>query len=198
MQEMYNAVRATGAANIVMVDGQDWANRTPPALISSAASTTRATDYPATNIVYNLHYYSCPSYVAPNPNATPPTPEQYKCGGGIPPPQSTDTCSTSPTPAYQVAATRIQPWVAWRSANGVPVMENEFGWPNNTHVYDSCFNQNTINFDEANNLSWLGFHWVGWNEGFNLAGNPGRPDGGDFTPTISGQPVKNGLANNQN
>jgi hypothetical protein len=190
MQEMYNAIRATGATNLVVVDGQDWANRTPPALISSTASTTHATDYPATNIIYNLHYYSCPSYTP----ATSTAPASYNCPPGWQP-QPTDTCTTTPTPAYQIAATRIQPWVAWRSANGVPVMENEFGWPNNHNAYDSCFTQNTINFDEANNISWLAFVWVGWVDNFGLAGHP---DSGDFTPTISGQPVKNGLASNQN
>jgi hypothetical protein len=190
MQEMYNAIRATGATNIVMVDGQDWANRTPPALISSSASTTRATDYPATNVVYNLHYYSCPSYAPATATAA----ASYNCSGGTQP-QATDTCTTTPTPWYQTAATRIQPWVAWRSANGVPIMENEFGWPNNTNAYDSCFNRNTINFDEANNVSWLAYAWFGWAGNFNLATHP---DSGDFTPTITGQPVKNGLAANQN
>jgi hypothetical protein len=190
MQEMYNAIRATGATNLVIVDGQGWANLTPPALISSAASTTYASDYPATNIVYNLHYYSCPSYTAASQTA----PASYNCSGG-PQPQPTDTCATTPTPGYQIAATRIQPWVTWRSTNGVPVMENEFGWPNNTNAYDSCFIQNTINFDEANNVSWLAYAWFGWDGPFNLSSHP---DSGDYTPTISGLPVKNGLANNQN
>ena len=195
MQEMYNAIRATGATNLVIVDGQDWANRTPPALISSPASATHATDYPATNIVYNVHYYSCPTYTPANPNAVPPTQETYnQCSGGSQP-QPTDTCATTPTPAYQVAATRLQPWVTWRSANGVPVMEDEFGWPNNTHAFDSCFTQNTIAFDEANNIPWMGFVWTGWYDRFGLAAHP---DAHDYTPTISGQPVKSALANNQN
>jgi hypothetical protein len=191
MQEMYNAIRATGATNLVIVDGQGWANHTPPALISSAASTTNATDYPATNIVYNVHYYSCPSYTPAK--TTPPTPEKYNCSP--PPPQPTDTCTTTPTPAWDRPDANLQPWVTWRSANGVPIMEDEFGWPNNTHSFDSCFNQSTINFDEANNIPWMAFAWWGWADNFNLATHP---DSGDYTPTISGQPVKNGLANNQN
>ena len=83
----------------------------------------------------------------------------------------------------------------WRDANGVPIMEDEFGWPNNTNPFDSCFNQSTVAFDEANNIPWLGYHFVGWSERFNAAVHP---DGHDYTPTISGQPFKDGLANNQN
>jgi hypothetical protein len=75
-------------------------------------------------------------------------------------------------------------------------MENEFGWPSNHNPVDSCFNQATINFDEANHISWAAFAWVGWDgTGFGLTVHF---DSDDFTPTISGVPVKAGLALNQN
>jgi endoglucanase len=55
MQEMYNAVRGTGAKNLVFVSGNGWGNTPPPhdALLSGY------------NIVYAAHYYSCPSNPPP-------------------------------------------------------------------------------------------------------------------------------------
>jgi hypothetical protein len=196
MQAMYNAVRSTGATNLVFVDGPGWANGTPPALIGSSASRTHATDPPTTNVVYIVHYYSCQSY---DTTKSPP----YQCT--VPVPQATDTCTTTPTPDWNKPEATLQKWVTWRATNHVPIMENEFGWPNNSNAYDSCFIQSTINFDEANNIPWAAYSWIQW--------NPQRSDGtrypdpfsllaygdaGDFSPTISGQPVKAALANNQN
>lgn len=57
MQQLYDAVRGTGATNLVVVSGPDWANEVPPALVSG------------TGIVYSVHAYTCP-------NGPPPT---YGC-----------------------------------------------------------------------------------------------------------------------
>jgi len=185
MQEMYNAVRGTGSTNLVFVEGNGWANDPPPNLISSPASATYATDRPASNIVYTLHLYTCPRF---NVDGTP------NCGG-ITPPQPNDSCTISPTPAWQNVGPTLQRWVDFRNANGVPIMEDEFGWPSNDDPVDRCFMQSTIDFNEANHISWAAFHWVGWPEpNFGLTKNF---DGGDFSPTISGDVVKTGLANNE-
>jgi endoglucanase len=58
MQQMYDAVRATGAHNLVFVSGNGWAN-TPP---SGGALLT------GDNIVYATHWYTCPA--APPPTCT--------------------------------------------------------------------------------------------------------------------------------
>jgi hypothetical protein len=55
MQAMYNAVRSTGAQNLVFVTGQVWGNNFPP-LISGF------------NIVYSVHAYTCPG--SPPPKCT--------------------------------------------------------------------------------------------------------------------------------
>jgi aryl-phospho-beta-D-glucosidase BglC (GH1 family) len=188
MQEMYNAIRGTGAANLVLVDGQSWANATPPSLISSSASATHSTDYPATNIVYVVHYYTCPVPGSPaSPYSSCPQPQ----------PVTTGQCPTSsPPPAWDDPAAVLQKWVSWRAANGVPVIEDEFGWPSNRYSPDSCFNQATINFDETNNISWSAFYWVMWCD--TTWGLATCPDQHNYAATISGVPVRNGLALNQN
>jgi hypothetical protein len=55
MQQMYNAIRGTGAGNLVFVSGNAWGNAPPPndALLSGY------------NIVYAAHYYTCPNYPPP-------------------------------------------------------------------------------------------------------------------------------------
>ncbi len=47
MQQLYDAVRATGATNLVFISGDDWANSPPTQLVNGA------------NIVYAAHYYTC-------------------------------------------------------------------------------------------------------------------------------------------
>ena len=49
MQTMYDAVRSTGATNLVFISGLGWASNPPPKLVTG------------TNIVYALHDYTCPS-----------------------------------------------------------------------------------------------------------------------------------------
>jgi hypothetical protein len=53
MQQMYDAVRATGATNLVFVSGPDWASNPPQQLVNGS------------NIVYALHVYTCT-----NPNTS--------------------------------------------------------------------------------------------------------------------------------
>jgi len=54
MQQLYDAVRSTGATNLVTISGNNWANRLP---------STRVTGF---NIVYAVHAYTCPSLPPPN------------------------------------------------------------------------------------------------------------------------------------
>lgn len=54
MQQLYNAVRGTGAQNLVFASGLDWANTPPSQLISG------------NNIVYAVHVYTCPHEAPPS------------------------------------------------------------------------------------------------------------------------------------
>lgn len=63
MQQLYDAVRSTGAANIVFISGDNWGNTPPSQLVRGS------------NIVYAAHAYTCPV-----PNKLPPqctTPSPY-------------------------------------------------------------------------------------------------------------------------
>ncbi|MHB8437633.1 MAG: glycoside hydrolase family 5 protein [Acidimicrobiales bacterium] len=62
MQQLYDAVRGTGATNLVVVSGQSWANDVPPALIQGA------------NIAYAVHAYTCPLPGQVPPQCTTPNP----------------------------------------------------------------------------------------------------------------------------
>lgn len=55
MQQMYRAVRQTGATNLVFVSGNSWADNAPPAADLVAGD----------NIVYAAHAYTCPVYAPP-------------------------------------------------------------------------------------------------------------------------------------
>ena len=54
MQQLYNAVRSAGAQNLVFVTGVTWGNEPPPEPLAGY------------NVVYSVHYYTCP--VNPPPN----------------------------------------------------------------------------------------------------------------------------------
>lgn len=65
MQQLYGAVRSSGATNVVLVSGNNWANDLPTTLVSG------------TNIIYGVHVYTCPQTPPPNcshPNPYDPTP----------------------------------------------------------------------------------------------------------------------------
>jgi hypothetical protein len=49
MQALYNAVRSTGATNVVIASGNNWANTLP------------STRLVGTNIAYGVHVYTCPN-----------------------------------------------------------------------------------------------------------------------------------------
>jgi hypothetical protein len=67
MQQMYNAVRGTGATNLVFVSGNTWGNWFP-----STAPIA------GTNIVYAVHAYTCPGEAPPNcSNGAPYDPSQF-------------------------------------------------------------------------------------------------------------------------
>jgi len=54
MQQLYDAVRSTGATNLVVVSGNNWANDVPSTLVRG------------TNIVYAVHAYTCPQGTPPS------------------------------------------------------------------------------------------------------------------------------------
>lgn len=62
MQQLYKAVRGTGATNLVVVGGTAWASTAPTTLVSG------------TNIAYAVHAYTCPTGIDANcqPNPTQP------------------------------------------------------------------------------------------------------------------------------
>jgi endoglucanase len=67
MQQMYAAVRGTGARNLVIASGQRWGNLWP-------STAPLAGD----NIVYGIHAYTCPLHPPPNcDNGAPYDPNQY-------------------------------------------------------------------------------------------------------------------------
>jgi aryl-phospho-beta-D-glucosidase BglC (GH1 family) len=49
MQQLYNVVRAAGSENLVFISGNNWASTPPSTLVKGA------------NIVYAVHYYTCPT-----------------------------------------------------------------------------------------------------------------------------------------
>jgi len=126
MQQMYNAVRATGAQNLVFVSGNDWGDTPPPPsyLISGY------------NIVYAAQYYTCPQSVPPwctTPDPTNPAPA---------PGQGLDSWGSFTT-KYPVMVTEFG-WpdansgtynanvIAWAEAHGVGWIAFEWGAPTNT------------------------------------------------------------------
>jgi hypothetical protein len=65
MQQLYDAVRSTGAQNLVFVSGNTWASTVPSTLVSG------------TNIVYAAHAYTCPNTAPPScSNSAPYDPAQ--------------------------------------------------------------------------------------------------------------------------
>lgn len=69
MQQLYSAVRSTGADNLVFISGNNWANDVPSALVSGI------------NIVYAVHAYTCPASAPPScTNSSPYDPSQILNG----------------------------------------------------------------------------------------------------------------------
>ena len=65
MQQLYDAVRSTGAQNLVFISGNTWASTVPSTLVRG------------TNIVYAAHAYTCPNAAPPScTNASPYDPSQ--------------------------------------------------------------------------------------------------------------------------
>jgi hypothetical protein len=80
-------VRATGSENLVFISGNNWANTPPPTPVTGS------------NIVYAVHYYTCPSAAPPgctNPNPYDPSQD-------------------------------LNRWTTLSATE--PVMITEFGWP---------------------------------------------------------------------
>jgi hypothetical protein len=69
MQQLYDAVRATGAQNLVFISGNTWASTVPSTLVQG------------TNIVYGVHAYTCPTDAPPTcTNVAPYDPSQFLNG----------------------------------------------------------------------------------------------------------------------
>jgi endoglucanase len=118
MQRLYNAVRGTGATNLVFLSGNGWANTYP----SDAPLTG------ATNVVWGVHAYTCPTK----------TPQQggrcYPGPGGVEDPSGI-----------------LGPWVTVGQSQ--PVMVTEFGFPD---ASDGYYIANTAAYTA--NHSWVGWN----------------------------------------
>jgi endoglucanase len=90
MQQLYDAVRGSGAQSLVFVSGNNWANNPPSVPVNG------------TNIVYAVHYYTCPT-------AAPPS-----CSNPNPYDPSQDLNLWVPDSAF------------------VPIAVTEFGWPSDS------------------------------------------------------------------
>jgi aryl-phospho-beta-D-glucosidase BglC (GH1 family) len=103
MQQLYDVVRAAGSENLVFIGGTNWASTPPSTLVNGA------------NIVYAVHYYTCPSV-----------------------PLSGCTNSNPYDPAQD-----LNQWVPLSATK--PVVVTEFGWPSqqngtyNANVIDYAF-----------------------------------------------------------
>jgi hypothetical protein len=96
MQQLYDAVRAAGSTNLTFISGLNWANTPPTTLVTGP------------NIVYAVHYYTCPSAAPPN---------------------CTNTDPYDPTQD-------LSQWTTLGGTE--PVMVTEFGWPSQDDgTYDS-------------------------------------------------------------
>lgn len=140
MQQMYNAVRAAGADNLVFVGGLNWSNEPPTDLVNGY------------NIVYGAHMYTCPHN--PPPKCT--YPEKVGPMGlvtvNLPVPNPYD-----PTPYFDK-------WTPLSKTN--PVAVTEFGWPS---ASDGTYNAAVIAAAESRGWSWMGYAWFGSPNGtFNL------------------------------
>ena len=96
MQQLYEAVRAAGSTNLTFISGLNWANTPPTTLVTGP------------DIVYAVHYYTCPSAAPPN---------------------CTNTDPYDPTQD-------LSQWTTLGASE--PVMVTEFGWPSQEDgTYDS-------------------------------------------------------------
>ena len=87
MQQLYNSVRAAGSENLVFISGLNWASTPPSTLVKGS------------NIVYAVHYYTCPN----------------------------DAPSACTNPDPYDAAQDLSQWVGLSATE--PVVVTEFGWP---------------------------------------------------------------------
>ena len=96
MQQLYDAVRAAGSTNLTFISGLNWANTPPTTLVTGS------------NIVYAVHYYTCPG-------------------------NDLSSC-TNPDPYDPTQG--LSQWTALGTTE--PVVVTEFGWPSqDSGTYDS-------------------------------------------------------------
>ena len=96
MQQLYNSVRAAGSTNLTFISGLNWANTPPTTLVTGL------------NIVYAVHYYTCPG----NDLSTCTNPDPY-----------------DPTPD-------LSQWTTLGATE--PIAVTEFGWPSQSSgTYDA-------------------------------------------------------------
>ena len=96
MQQLYDAVRAAGSTNLTFISGLNWANTPPTTLVTGS------------NIVYAVHYYTCPG-------------------------NDLSSC-TNPDPYDPTQG--LRQWTALGTTE--PVVVTEFGWPSqDSGTYDS-------------------------------------------------------------
>jgi hypothetical protein len=87
MQQLYDAVRGAGSDSLAFISGNNWGNSPPSTLVAGR------------NIVYAVHYYTCPSAAPPD------------CSNGDP---------SDPSQG-------LSQWVGFGGTE--PVVVTEFGWP---------------------------------------------------------------------
>jgi aryl-phospho-beta-D-glucosidase BglC (GH1 family) len=122
MQQLYDAVRGSGARNLVFVSGNNWATSPPP-------GTALVAGY---NIVYAAHYYTCPGIQTP-PGCT--TSDPYN---PAPPGQRLDAWSPLATTQPMMATefgwpdpgngTYTQNAINWAEARGIGWTAFEWGY----------------------------------------------------------------------
>jgi endoglucanase len=174
MQQLYDAVRSTGAQNLVFASGNVWGNDPPP-------SSALLSGY---NIVYAAQYYTCSD--APPPLCTVPDPTNPAPAAG----KRLDAWGTFTT-KYPVAVTEFG-WpettdgrynanvIAWAEAHGASWLAYHWSAPDNSYSL-------------GDSMSRL----------LNSLAAPTRPTwellatyGPDYRPNGAGVPVRTGLAKN--
>lgn len=107
---------------------------------------------------------------------------RYTCTR-YPPPQCTVSDPYDPAPPGK----RLNRWVSLLEK--LPVQITEFGWPAQN---SATYNRNVINWAESHGIGWTAFCWSGSNAGCSLI-----KDTIGYEPTVSGGPVRDGVALNR-
>ena len=117
MKELYDAVRGTGANNLVFIDGNGWAGKSN-VFNTINGSTTSYSMFATTNTVYAEHLYPCPD------------------------PADTTCWTNSSRSSCASVSTTLDNFEVGDVPNH-PVVLDEFGWPN---PMDGTETQNVVSY----------------------------------------------------